>query len=90
MQEAIQHLHKINRGISKMSLVKNKINAEVEEINKNLKAFSRSLLTRSEICRALEITEPTLIKYRKMGAVPFIKLGKCYFYIYLRGGNYNG
>lgn len=37
-------------------------------------------INQQEICRFLDITEPTLIRWRKKGKIPFLKIGSRILY----------
>lgn len=43
--------------------------------------FSKSTLDRKQICERLGITEPTLIKRRNAGLIPYVKLGNKFYYL---------
>lgn len=51
-----------------------------KSINDHVNLIINSTLTHEQICCELNITRPTLIKRRNKGLIPFIKLGRDYFY----------
>ncbi len=41
------------------------------------------------ICKILDITTPTLIKRRNQGMIPFIKMGRVYYYLKPEGASHD-
>ncbi len=54
---------------------------EAKKSEDRLRDLMESTLSCKEICEVLCITEPTLIKRRKLGDIPYIKLGNNFRYL---------
>lgn len=52
-----------------------------EQINNEQRYVIENTLTCRQKCEELGISEPTLIRRRNSGLIPFVKLGKCFYYL---------
>ncbi len=78
----IKQLENTKRStLNKLRAVETSIEAANVELRHCLKEIEQKFLTRNQICDVLNITEPTLIKRRNAGKIPFIKLGKSFYYL---------
>lgn len=84
MKDLADGLKSIAKDINTMCSVNIDLSKKIELQNESLLKNSFSC---KEICEYLGITEPTLIKRRKLGLIPFFKLGKNFFYLKPEGGS---
>jgi hypothetical protein len=88
MNNLVETVTDIGNSLNTMCAVSN----QIETSKKQLSEIARSIeeqhvglvantMSCSEACAVLGITEPTLIKRRKAGLVPFIKLGRNFYYL---------
>lgn len=88
MNKVLKKLSGIGESINTMYSINNdlhKAKASLFDISKTIEeqqmALEQNTLTCKEICEAYGITEPTLIKRRNAGLIPFIKLGRNFYYL---------
>lgn len=73
------------RATEMLNQLTDSITEAANVLNENLIRLKEHTLTGKEICKALNITEPTLIRRRKAGKVPFIQIGKNFYYLKPKG-----
>jgi excisionase family DNA binding protein len=52
----------------------------LEQFNLPVRESYEQPVTQAEICKYLNITEPTLIRWKKKGTIPFLKVGSRVLY----------
>ncbi|GGG93363.1 hypothetical protein [Pedobacter zeae] len=87
MKDLAEGLKEIEKDIDTMCSVNIDISRKIEQQNENI---LRNTFSCKEMCSYLGITQPTLIKRRNLGLIPFFKLGHNFFYLKPEGGNNNG
>jgi len=80
-------LQSMEKDINTMSSIASPLFHKIQAQNKLL---TQNALSCKEICELLGITEPTLIKRRKLGLIPFFQLGRNFYYLKPEGGINNG
>ncbi len=88
METALSNFSGIVDGIDTMCHANQRLQAEklsMQNISKTIEsqqeALEKNTFSCKEICEALGITEPTLIKRRNAGLIPYIKLGRNFYYL---------
>ena len=66
---------------TKLSFFQAALSETNDSLEKSLKSIESKFASRKEICRILNITEPTLIRRRNAGKIHFIKLGNSFYYL---------
>ncbi|MGA9648347.1 helix-turn-helix domain-containing protein [Pedobacter sp.] len=56
------------------------IQKAAESINEQVAMLVNSTLTHDQISNELNVTRPTINRWRRQGRLPFIKLGRDYYY----------
>jgi hypothetical protein len=87
MKEIVDELRELSNSINTMLdlySMYSETSAKITDVSKLLseqqnKLFSKSWTTEQAMAK-LGISEPTLIKRRKMGLIPYMKLGNRYYY----------
>lgn len=88
METALSNFSGIIESMDTMYNANQRLQAEkvsIQNISKTIEsqqeALEKNTLSCKEICQALGITEPTLIKRRNAGLIPYIKLGRNFYYL---------
>lgn len=71
-------LENINHDINTMSNINTFLSKKIEQQNQ---IIIKDALTCKQYCRQYNISEPTLIKRRKLGLIAFFKIGSSFYYL---------
>jgi len=88
MDSALTNVANLSESLNTMSLLSSQISktkSDLQELSKSIERqqaqFLKDTLNAKEACEALGITEPTLIKRRNAGLIPYVKLGRNFYYL---------
>jgi len=87
MRNLEEIINNMEKDINTMSQITSTLSKKIEVQNEQL---IKNAVSCKEICEALGITEPTLIKRRNLGLIPYFKLGRNFYYLKPEGSMING